>query len=311
MKNSQKGFIVPLLIAIIAVLVIGGGIYIYNNKKAEAPVLPIDINTDIQTTNQTQQQTNTQNPPANNKSSITVLSPNGGEVFKVGSTQTISWKTTGLSKNSKVTIILSSVGTGGSREGDAYQLISTTDNIGKYTWVVTSPMSLSPNNTYNISIYDYTNSQIIDINDTPFSITSSVSTSGWKTYSENNVSIQIPQNLKFVSGVPVVLGGCAKGFTISNSTAGTVVLTLYKYNNKVCFDEDHTNFTSQYSDWRLINSNYSFNGEVGEYYSRSTGGYTTFAIILPTKFIEISVEDTNYSKVSASDLIKILASVQF
>ena len=36
MKNTQKGFVVPLLIIIIAVLVIGGGSYIYNqNKKVE------------------------------------------------------------------------------------------------------------------------------------------------------------------------------------------------------------------------------------------------------------------------------------
>ena len=40
MKNSQKGFVVPLLIAIIAVLVIGGGVYVYEkNKKTETPVV--------------------------------------------------------------------------------------------------------------------------------------------------------------------------------------------------------------------------------------------------------------------------------
>lgn len=32
MKNLQKGFVVPLVIAVIAVLAIGGGIYIYKNK---------------------------------------------------------------------------------------------------------------------------------------------------------------------------------------------------------------------------------------------------------------------------------------
>ena len=36
MKN-QKGFIGPLLLGIIALLVIGGGIYVYKIKKAEAP----------------------------------------------------------------------------------------------------------------------------------------------------------------------------------------------------------------------------------------------------------------------------------
>ncbi len=34
MKNSQKGFIVPLLISIIVILVIGMGVYVYSNKKA-------------------------------------------------------------------------------------------------------------------------------------------------------------------------------------------------------------------------------------------------------------------------------------
>ena len=39
MKNSQKGFIVPLLLAIIAILVVGVGVYIYSSKKAQvAPI---------------------------------------------------------------------------------------------------------------------------------------------------------------------------------------------------------------------------------------------------------------------------------
>lgn len=41
MKNSRKGFIVPVLLAIIGLLVIGGGVYIYQDKKAEAPVSPV------------------------------------------------------------------------------------------------------------------------------------------------------------------------------------------------------------------------------------------------------------------------------
>ena len=52
MKNSQKGFVVPVLIAIIALLVIGGGVYIYKNKKAEVPAI-VDNGT---------QPTNTQTP---------------------------------------------------------------------------------------------------------------------------------------------------------------------------------------------------------------------------------------------------------
>jgi len=38
-NNSQKGFIVPVLLGIIAVLIIGGGVYFYTSKKVDAPVV--------------------------------------------------------------------------------------------------------------------------------------------------------------------------------------------------------------------------------------------------------------------------------
>jgi hypothetical protein len=37
MKNKQKGFVIPLIIAIIAILGIGGGVYVYTNKKVVNP----------------------------------------------------------------------------------------------------------------------------------------------------------------------------------------------------------------------------------------------------------------------------------
>lgn len=64
MKNKNKGFIVPILLGIIALLVIGGGVYVYESKKTEAPIVPVDtVDTNAQTTNQVQQ-TTSQNPPA-------------------------------------------------------------------------------------------------------------------------------------------------------------------------------------------------------------------------------------------------------
>jgi hypothetical protein len=39
MNNSQNSFAVPLLVTIVALLLIGGGVYIYNNRKADVPVL--------------------------------------------------------------------------------------------------------------------------------------------------------------------------------------------------------------------------------------------------------------------------------
>lgn len=61
MKNLKGGFVVQALVAIIALLVIGGGAYIYEIKKAEIPVT-----TDIQVQQSNQiQQTSTQNNPVN------------------------------------------------------------------------------------------------------------------------------------------------------------------------------------------------------------------------------------------------------
>ncbi len=38
--KSQKGFVLPLIIAIVAILAIGGGIFVYQNKNVEAPIVP-------------------------------------------------------------------------------------------------------------------------------------------------------------------------------------------------------------------------------------------------------------------------------
>lgn len=50
MKNSQKGFAIPIIIAILALLVVGGGSYIYTNKKVEAPINIPDITSNVPTT---------------------------------------------------------------------------------------------------------------------------------------------------------------------------------------------------------------------------------------------------------------------
>jgi len=68
MKNSQKGFIAPILLIFIALLVVGGGVYIYENKKAEVPTV---IDTGTQQSNQNQQQTNTQTLPVSTQQNST------------------------------------------------------------------------------------------------------------------------------------------------------------------------------------------------------------------------------------------------
>lgn len=98
MKNLQKGFIVPVLLAIIAVLVIGGGVYIYESKKTETP--PV-VNNQNQLPNQNQQQTNTQtppvktpanNPPSQTDTSFKVLSPKAGDSWKIGGVYSVKFQ---------------------------------------------------------------------------------------------------------------------------------------------------------------------------------------------------------------------------
>jgi len=38
-NSSQKGFVIPLILAIVALLAIGGGVFVYESKKVEAPQL--------------------------------------------------------------------------------------------------------------------------------------------------------------------------------------------------------------------------------------------------------------------------------
>ena len=48
-NNSEKGFILPIILALIGILVIGIGVYFYKNKKAEAPAVVGTEQKDTQT----------------------------------------------------------------------------------------------------------------------------------------------------------------------------------------------------------------------------------------------------------------------
>src|SRR3989344_6339675 len=58
MKNLQKGFALPILLTIIALLAIGGGMYIYENKKIDTSISNV-VNKEMSSSKQTQG-TNTQ-----------------------------------------------------------------------------------------------------------------------------------------------------------------------------------------------------------------------------------------------------------
>jgi len=107
MKNLQKGFVVPLLIAIIALLVIGGGVYIYENKKAEVPAYStgtqIQTNNQIQSTSQSAPATSQNIPASVGKIIITSISPN-----PASPNQTVTIKGSGFSTTQPNTVVFSS-----------------------------------------------------------------------------------------------------------------------------------------------------------------------------------------------------------
>jgi hypothetical protein len=104
MKNSQKGFAVPLLLAIIVLLVIGGGIYIYQIKNSTTTKVDSNNNetqqvnsniqpsitspASVQTGSSAQTNISNSNAP---KPRMTILSPNGGESWQEGKVYEIKW----------------------------------------------------------------------------------------------------------------------------------------------------------------------------------------------------------------------------
>src|SRR6185369_10138684 len=48
-NNSEKGFMMPIILALIGILVIGAGVYFYKNKRAEAPAVVRTDQDDTQT----------------------------------------------------------------------------------------------------------------------------------------------------------------------------------------------------------------------------------------------------------------------
>lgn len=96
--------------------------------------------------------------PQNTKS-ITVISPNGNDVFPVGMLTSIKWATSGIGGNLKIEI---------SRNGgNSYELITTNQpNVGYYNWSVTGPETFQA--LVKISSVDDTT--VFDVSDFVFEI---------------------------------------------------------------------------------------------------------------------------------------------
>lgn len=104
-----KGFIVPLLLGIIAILVVGGGIYIYQTKKSQRSLVVQEKNDQNTSVNKTPSPTTPVVNAQNNLKipSITLVSPNGGETYKTSKdSMLISWKVNNLPSNNSLYFLL-------------------------------------------------------------------------------------------------------------------------------------------------------------------------------------------------------------
>jgi hypothetical protein len=92
-------------------------------------------------------------------SSITVLTPNGGETWAIGTTQTIRWTSSGVSGNVKIEV---------SRNGGASwaTLFSSTTNDGVQTWKVSKPATTQA----RIRVSSVKNPSVADTSNANFTI---------------------------------------------------------------------------------------------------------------------------------------------
>ncbi|MCK4554670.1 hypothetical protein KAU19_06980 [Candidatus Parcubacteria bacterium] len=101
--------------------------------------------------------------------SITLTSPNGGEVWRVGETHQITWDTVEVD-SVKIYIFDPSIFGSGSTNYITPVNISITGTPGRYSWTIPSQLPGGGGNNYKIRIVDASNSQIDDKSDDFFSI---------------------------------------------------------------------------------------------------------------------------------------------
>ena len=93
---------------------------------------------------------------------LEVLTPNGGESWKRGDTETIVWRTSNTKAVESVSILLVKGG------NDISVISQTTYNTGSYEWTI--PADTAPGDDYAIQIIDVANAAVHDESDTDFFI---------------------------------------------------------------------------------------------------------------------------------------------
>lgn len=217
MKICKKGFVTPVLLAILVTLVIGG-LYVYANKKAETTgfvdVQPVQFNKIPQTID-------------DGKPSITILSPNGGESLHIGLRKNITWKTNNFSTGEVVSIYLiqNLSGCFNLKPGYSCQpvidpenvIVSNTASPGQYQW---TPRATG---NYYIRICKGLEKTLCDTSDSLFTILDPVKEAAYSSDKAPAItSISGPTSLKInEAGIWAVNAADSDGQNISYSMSVT------------------------------------------------------------------------------------------
>ncbi len=129
---------------------------------------------------------------------------------------------------------------------------------------------------------------------------------GWSMVSENGMSATIPagysHNTEFAR---------AAGFnavTLNIGSGNKLVVSIYKWNNQVLFNESVPQGVS--SDYTLINNNYQISGLTGKYYQRSTAIGGGNLIVVPSKLVVIDIQPASFIGVPQAIIDQIVASIK-
>jgi Ser-Thr-rich glycosyl-phosphatidyl-inositol-anchored membrane family len=101
------------------------------------------------------------NAPFSVVAPVTVLTPNGGELWVKGSTQTITWHAASFVGDVKLALL---------KGGAGFQAIATVPGAsGSFSWTV--PTTLPIGSDYTIRVMTATDTTVVDVSDAVFSVT--------------------------------------------------------------------------------------------------------------------------------------------
>lgn len=136
-----------------------------------------------------------------NSASLTLISPNGGEVLEEGSTYTIKWSSKNIPADNKISISIRRVVPSSMPiEGQEFDplIFFNLDNTGSVDWTVSD---MYPAGDYLLDIVSYSslpvNNPILDESDATFQIIKSSKEVNWQTYHNENFgySLNYPDSL--------------------------------------------------------------------------------------------------------------------